>query len=428
MPGATRSFRETFAPLRNPNLALYLGGQTVSLVGTWMQATAQSWVVWELSHSTLDLGLVLMLGSLPLLLFGGIAGVWADRLDRRKLLVGTQMAAMLLAFLFAFLVQMQWIQLWHIFLLAFALGVTSALDMPAQTAFVGDLSGVEQVRHAAILNNMVHQVSRMAGPTLAGWVLGNLGVAPAIWINGATFVAVIGSLLVVRAHQARRPPEEHHRGELAEGLRFIAGEPRIQDLLLFTAFMTFFVFVTYQLLPPIVTDFLRLGPEALGLIGGASAAGGLVSSFLIVPVVLRIRRVGWMLAGGLAWIGVWLVLTSLSKRLWLWTVGTFLGGLGGPLVMANAGGLLQMLAPPEMRARVLSVWFMVGFGLQPLAALLAGYTGHLLGAVGAIRFNGVALIAGAAAILWLRPGLRRWEPARHEAAAGTQELKRAGSG
>src|SRR5262249_35057421 len=152
---------ESFTPLRLPNLRIYLIGQAISLLGTWMQVTAQGWLVWELSHSEVALGIVSMLGSLPLLLFGLWAGVWADRLDRRKVLIGTQAVAMILAFILAALVWTNTVQLWHVYVLSFLLGCVTALDFPAQQAFLGDLASMTNVRKAIILNAMIFQIGRM---------------------------------------------------------------------------------------------------------------------------------------------------------------------------------------------------------------------------------------------------------------------------
>ncbi len=405
-----RSFGDIFSPLRNRNLSIYLSGQVISLFGTFMQATAQSWVVWQISHSTQALGLVAMLGSLPLLVLGAFAGVWADRLERRKLLVGTQVVSMLLAFIFAFLLLTGWIQLWHIYLLSAALGCVSALDMPAQSAFVGDLSGVGQVRKAVVLNNMVVQTSRMVGPALAGWVLGAFGAAPAFWLNGASFLAAIASLLAVRAQQVRRPAGGQKQGEMREAFRFIANEPRIQDLLVMSFLLTFLGYAAAQLLPAIVTDTLHAGPEALGLIMGASGAGALASAFLVVPLVQRAQRPGRVIAGALIWMGAWFSLAVVARTTPLWAAGMFFGSLASPVVNTTCNGLIQETAPANMKARLISIWMMVSFGMLPFGYLLVGYTGQLLGATGAILLNGVILMLGAAGLLTLRAGLRRWQP------------------
>src|SRR2546426_6903322 len=214
MPKIATRFLDSFLPLRNWNLRVYLSGQAISLIGTWMQVTAQAWVVWSLTHSTTALGLVAMLGTLPILLLGPWTGVWAAALDRSRVLVATQMGAMVLAATLAVLVQTGAIQVWHVYIFATLLGIVTALDMPAQQAFIGDLSGMEQVRQAVVINNMLFQVSRMLGPALAGLVVAQLGAAPAFWLNGVSFLAVIGRLLMVRADQVRRS------GAAGRGRRF----------------------------------------------------------------------------------------------------------------------------------------------------------------------------------------------------------------
>src|SRR5947207_6897342 len=141
-----RTVRGNFAPLHYPNFRLYLGGQAISLIGTWLQVTAQSWIVWQLTHSETALGIVGMLNGLPILFLSAYAGVWIDRLDRRKLLIGTQIVSMLLAFILAFLTQTNLVQIWHVYLLSLLLGIANALDLPAQQAFLGDLAGMVDIQ------------------------------------------------------------------------------------------------------------------------------------------------------------------------------------------------------------------------------------------------------------------------------------------
>lgn len=413
-----RMLLETFTPLRIKNLRIYLTGQSVSLLGTWMQATAQSWVVWQLTHSTAALGTVAMFSSLPLLLLSPWAGVWAERLDRRKVLVATQSVAMGLAFTLAILVQTDTVQLWHVYLLAVLLGCVNALDLPAQQAFIGDLSGMDQVRKAVVVNAMINQVSRMLGPALAGWVIGAIGLAPAFYINGLTFIAVIASLMAVSSSQKRKEAHGRPLHEFAEGIRHIRAERRIQDLMLFTAVATLFGMANMQIMPAFATDVLHGGPEVLGLLMGASGAGALTSALLVVPLVQRIRLTGWMLTGVLAWIGSWFIIFSLSTWFSLSLAGMYFTGMGLPIIMTTCNGLLQSLAPPNMRARLISTWIMIGFGMQPLASLLVGYGAHLFGAPGAVRINGIIMLTGAALLIVTRPELRGWEAQIHASPAG----------
>ncbi len=234
-----QAFRDSFSPLRNLNLRYYLSGQAVSLIGTWLQMTAQGWVVWEISHSTVALGITGMLGTLPILLFGPWAGVLADRLDRRKVLVGTQTVAMLLAFALAVLTQLHLVQLWHVYVLSAVLGIVTALDFPSQQAFIGDMAGMGEVRRAVVLNAMIVQVSRTLGPALAGFIIGALGAASAFWLNGVSFLVVIGSLLMVRSSQVRKFGKADPLREFWEGLRFIGSQARLVDLILFVVVQTF---------------------------------------------------------------------------------------------------------------------------------------------------------------------------------------------
>ncbi len=170
---AIHTFRQSFSPLRSVNFRLYLGGQAVSLIGTWLHWTAQGLVVYRLGHgAAAPLGLVGMLGTLPILILSPWTGAWADRLDRRRLLICTQVAALLLAFVLAFLTQTGLVQLWHVYVLAALLGVVTAFDLPAQQAFLGDLTGMAEVRQAVTLNAMVLQASRMLGPALASFAAG----------------------------------------------------------------------------------------------------------------------------------------------------------------------------------------------------------------------------------------------------------------
>ena len=193
MPKIAFRFLDSFLPLRNWNLSVYLSGQAISLIGTWMQVTAQAWVVWSLTHSTAALGVVAMLGTLPILLLGPWTGVWADTLDRRRLLIVSQTSAMVLAITLALLVQTGVIQVWHVYVLATLLGIVTALDMPTQQAFIGDLSGMEQLRQAVVINNMLFQVSRMIGPALAGLVVARLGAA----VSDRSWTAPVGTTVGV---------------------------------------------------------------------------------------------------------------------------------------------------------------------------------------------------------------------------------------
>ena len=420
-----RTLSDSLAPLRDRNIRTYLGGQAVSVIGFWMQQTAQSWVVWQLSGSGTALGFTAMLTGLPLLLLGPWMGVYADRWDRRKVLLATQTAAMALAFVFALLIQFGLVALWHVFVLATLLGIVTALDFPATQALIGDLAGMGRVRQAIILNASVFQVSRMVGPALAGWAIGAVSVASAFWINGVTFLAVIGSLLVIRGNQVRRRSTGRPLDEFREGLAFLRGERRAQDLLVFTMIVTFFGISSIIIIPAVVGVVFPSDPRAeastLGFLLASSGAGALVGTLLVTPLAQRARRTGVMLAAASAWSGVWLVLLSFSHALLTSAVAIFLVSVAIPVVLTTANGLLQLLAPPDMRARLLAILVMFSFGAQPIAAILIGVAADLFTPLGALLLNGILTVSCTAALLLLRSGLLTWEARPGETAADPSE-------
>lgn len=419
-----QSFTQGFSPLKMRNFRIYLSGQVVSLVGTWLQVTAQGWVVWELSHSEAALGIVSMLATLPLLLLGPWAGVLADRTDRRRLLIFTQTGAMVLAFVLALLTGLQVIRLWHVYVLALSLGIMTSLDLPAQQAFLGDLSGMGQVRKAVNMNAMALQVSRIIGPALAGFIVARLGAPLAFGLNGISFLAVIVSLLLVRSHQVRSPNRASALNQLRDGLRYVGSQPHLQDLILFVVLVTFFALSCINILPAFASDVLGGGADTLGFLLSASGAGALVGTIFIVPTIQSSRRFGLALSAAVIWIGVWFLVFSFTQQLPLSMLALFLGNLGAPAVIATSLGMAQFMAPIEMRARLISLLTMVSFGMQPLASLLIGFSAETLGTALAIRLNGLFLVVVMLLVTLLRKGLRGWQlsPLQPELVAGSSRL------
>jgi MFS family permease len=402
------TLRASFTPLRLPNLRTYLIGQAISLLGTWMQITAQGWLVWELSHSEVALGIVSMLGSLPLLIFGLWAGVWTDRFDRRKILIGTQAAAMILAFVLAVLVWTQTVQLWHVYVLSFLLGCVGALDFPAQQAFLGDLSGMTSVRKAIVLNAMIFQIGRMVGPALAGFVVGVIGAAMAFFLNGISFIAVIISLLIVRSHQVRLPGGGNQLRAVVDGLRFIKREPRLQELIMFATLVTFFGISLLSFFPALAADVLHGDAQTLGILLASSGAGAFIGATIVAPLAQTARRIGRVLSLAAIWVGVWWIAVSFSRVLPVTMLCIFFVSIAMPTIMTTVNGLLQVMAPAKMRGRLLSAYILVSFGIQPIAALIIGFFASRLGIANAILIDGIAIISGAAAMLIFRPALRSW--------------------
>lgn len=406
---ALHTFSRTFTPLNIRNLRIYFGGQAISLLGTWMQSTAQAWVVWEISHSTLDLGVNAMLGMLPFLLLGPWLSVWADRLDRRRLLIGTQIGSMILAAILALLVQSGTVQLWHVHLLALLLGIVNALDMPTQQAFIGELSGREQVREAIVLNVMIVQVSRMVGPAFAGWVIGALGVTLTFWLNALSFVAVIASLLVIKGKPTLpRTATGSPLNDFREGVRFIMSEPRLQDMMLFVALIAVLFISAAQILPAFASDILHGQAETLGWLLGSSGVGALIGTLIVVPIAQRLARPGLVVGIALILTGFWMAIFAVSTNFYVAIATMAMASLVASVVITVPAGVMQLMTPPALWARVVSVRLMFSFGLVPIASLFVGFTAHYLGTSDAILLNSILMVVGAVGILLRRPALRQW--------------------
>jgi MFS family permease len=430
MTGATR-FGQMYAPLRVANYRNFLIGQTISTMGSLIQMTAQSWVVYELTRSSAALGTIAMLGSLPLLLVSPYAGTLADRVDRRKLLYVTQAALAALAATLAILVQTGTVQLWHLYALAVVTGIVTALDGPALQAFAADLTGPALVRQAVSLNMMGFQVSRMVGPSVAGLLVGYYGSATAFWVNAASFLAVILALLrvkfnadgtgVPRARRAGQAP-----GTTMDAVRHVLRNPTVVNFYLYPLLYMLGGATTMTLYPVYVGDTLHRDARALGTIIGAWGAGNLATSFLILPLVQNVRRTGILSAFLLVWFGAMLALLrvialpaamatieSFGGRFGIpdpivvaASIVTFLSGITGPIVLSMASGLQQAMAPPDMRARLAALGTTITFGSQPVVNLAVGYTGEAFGAPTALLINAGILTGLVALLVALRPSVR----------------------
>ena len=402
-------FKDVFSPLKNRNLRLFWTGQSISLIGIWMQQIAQSWVVWELTKSTVDLGTVAMLGLLPFMFLAPFSGSLADRTDRRKLLIYTQLAAMLLAFILAYLVFTNLVQIWHIYVLALLLGIVNAFDVTANFAFISDLAGAE-IRKAVVINNMIFQISRMLGPAIGGVVVGAFGAALAFFVNGITFLAVIASLLVITTHQQIKKGQDGNSfSQFREAVGFVKNNSLIFGMVTLMAIVTFFVIPVMFILPAFVGQVLQGDAAVLGILMAASGAGALVGSLFIAPLAQQVRKTGLMLAVSVAWTAAWLIMFSFSSQLQLAMIAMFFTSLLMPVIFTTTSGLTQLMAPPHMRARMVAITMMVSFGAQPIASLLLGYSADILNIQTALMLNGIAMLAATSLLFLIRPDMRSWE-------------------
>ncbi|MDR1902690.1 MAG: MFS transporter [Treponema sp.] len=405
-----RVFIETVAPLKKRNVSLFLGGQVVSQFGSMLQGTALSWVVWEFSKSTEALGITNMLHYLPYLLFGPFAGVLADRLSRRGILLGLQAAEMALALLFAFLLQADSVSLWHIYLFSFLSGCILGIDSPVGAAYLGDLAGKKRVREAVALNNVILQAARTAAPAAAGILLAAVNSSRIFFINGAASLFIFAALLMISFRPLKNPLSAAGGEKFIDALRFIKGRAQIQDLIIASMCITFFSGGVSNLVPAVVTERLHAGPEALGFITAAFGAGPLIGAILIVPFFQKIKKPGTALLLSLAWMGAWFAAAAFSGSVWLWIVGMFAANLSNPAVLVIAAGLIQFLTPEQMYGRVMGIWMMLTFGMMPFGPLVSGFLSSGVGIAPAILIFAFTLILAAALMALFRGDFRRWLP------------------
>ena len=404
---------EHAVPVHKRAFAIFAGGQAISMLGTFAQTTALSYVVYQLTQSTTLLGLVNALAFVPLLLLGPLAGAWSDRMDRRQLLLISQCVAAGLAAVMALLLQFDMLQVWHILILTLLLGVVNALDLPAQSAIVGDIVGTAEVRKAASIMAMVQQIGRMAGPALAGFLLARVSQASAFWLNAASFAPVILSLLIIRTQQIRQPTTGRSLAQdFGEGLRFVGSQPRMVDLFLLTIMTVLFGFIGPTLWPAFVANTLKAGPDTLGLLTSATGVGALIAAVLLVPWSMkRVQHPGRMLVILLVGIGLMQMANGLSRQVWVSFVVIMFSAVGVAGTLITIGGLLQQMSPPPMRGRIMTLFQMASWGMQLPGALIAGLNGSLFGAANAIVLSGLMLLMGVTAMLILRPAVRHWVPA-----------------
>lgn len=402
-------FSQTFAAFRHRNYRLWFIGQLISLVGTWMQTTAQGYLVFQLTHSPMYLGYVGFAAGVPSWLFMLYGGVIADRIPRRRLLIITQSVMMLLAFVLAGLTFTNLVRPWHIVLLALALGVVNAFDAPARQSFVFEMVGREDLANAIALNSSMFNLATVVGPAVSGLVYALVGPAWCFTINGLTFLGVIIALLLMHLQPFVAPARTTAALEdLREGLGYIRDHLPIRTLIGVAAIISLFGMAFMTLIPAWAVSVLGGDETTNGWLLSARGLGAL-SGALMVAALGRINYKGRLLTIGLFVFPVMLLVFALVR--WLPLSLLALVGVGwGFMVLFNmANTLIQTIVPDELRGRVVSVYTLSFFGLMPLGALLAGGVAEVIGEPLTLILS--ALISlGFAIFLWLRvPALRRLE-------------------
>ena len=394
-------WQRTFAALRHRNYRLWFQGQLVSMVGTWMQITAQGFLVFQLTHSTAYLGYVGFAAGVPSLLFMLFGGVIADRVARRKLLVITQSTMMLLAFILAALSFAQLVQPWHIILLALALGTANAFDAPAAQAFVRELVDRQDLTNAIALNATLFNLATVVGPTVAGLTYAAVGPAWCFTLNGLSFIAMIVALLRMRLPVHTVPPRTQSAlAQLQEGVRYTLAQPLLRTLIAVPAVAALFGTAYATLLPAWAVEVLGGDAATNGLLQSARGAGSLLGALMIAAVGYAGWRGRWLTIGTFVYPRV-LLLFAAVRTVPLSVVVLIGVGWGGMLVFNMANTLVQSHVSDELRGRVMSIYSLTFFGGMPLGALWSGALGHVIGAPLTIVV-GALIVLGFAVLLWVR--------------------------
>ena len=399
-------WQRTFAALRHANYRWWFGGQLVSLVGTWMQITAQGFLVFELTRSTVYLGYVGFASGAPSLLLMLFGGVIADRIARRRLLVITQSTMMILALILAALTYTQLVQPWHIVVLALLLGTVNAFDAPAAQAFVRELVDRQDLPNAIALNATLFNLATVVGPTVAGLTYAAFGAAWCFALNGLSYVAVIAALLMMRLPEHTPAPRVHSALALVrEGVRYTLASPLLRTLMAIPAVAVLFVAIYQTLLPAWAVDVLGGNATTNGLLQSARGLGSLLGALMIAALSQGARRGRW-LAVGMVWYPALVLIFAFVRVLPLSAVALVGVGWGGMVLYNSANTLLQLNVSDELRGRVMSIYSLIMFGGMPIGALWAGTLAQLIGAPQTLMLSAVIALVFAV-VFWLRvPQLR----------------------
>jgi MFS family permease len=405
--GNAISLRQTFAALGHANYRLWFAGQLVSLMGTWMQTTAQGFLVYQLTHSAAYLGYVGFAAGVPTWLFTLYGGVIADRMPRRTLLVITQTAMMALAFLLAALTFTGLVRPWHIVLLALLLGVANAFDAPTRQAFVVEMVDRQNLTNAIALNATMFNAATAVGPAVAGVTYAVLGPAWCFTINGLSFFAVIAALLRMRLQSttlARRTLSMI--AELRAGLAYVAADTNILWLMGGLGAFSLIGLGMTALMPAWAVEILHGDAATNGWLLSARGIGSLIAGLLVASMG-RFRGKGrWVTIGGFV-TALLLFVFAVTDRLPLALLALAGVGWGFMIVVSLTNALIQIQVPDELRGRVMGIYTLVFFGLMPVGSLLAGVTATRIGEAATVGV-GALILLGFAAWVWLRrPELRR---------------------
>jgi len=382
--------RRTFSALSIPNFRRYFLGQSISLVGTWMQTVAQSWLVFTITHSSTALGGVIALQTLPVLLLGAYAGVIADRVDKRKLMIVLQSLMAVQALVLGVLAVTHVVRFWEVCVLAVVLGLNNTFENPSRQSFVLEMVGAEQVRNAVSLNSTMVNAARAVGPAVAGLLIATVGEGVCFLVNAASFVAVVYSLVTMdRELLQPSPPAGRAKGQVRDGFRYVARTPRLLVPLVMMAIVGTLAYEFQVVLPVVAKGTFHGGAEAYGFMTAAMGIGAVMGGLVTAARGKTGLRPFTIAAAAL---GLAIALAAFSPVLAVELVALAMVGYASVSFLATGNTTLQLETEPSMRGRVMSLWAVAFLGTTPIG-------GPLLGWIIAETNGRVGLAVGAASCL-----------------------------
>jgi MFS family permease len=388
-------FHDTIRSLKYRNFQLFFSGQLISLVGTWMDTVAEAWLVYRLTGSSLLLGTVTFAGQIPVLLAAPVAGMVADRFNRRKVVIVTQTASMIFAGILAFLTITKRVTVGEVIALAALMGIVNAFDIPARQSFLVEMVGREDLMNAIALNSSMFNAARIIGPSVAGILVASVGEGWCFFANSVSYIAVIAGLLLMKIPPSRRREEKVSPFEhIKEGFRFVRDSVPIRTLMLLIGLVSLVAMPYAVLMPVFAAKILHGNARTLGILMTSAGVGALAGA-LVLAARRGVDGLGRVIAIACGSFGTALICFSFSRE---WLVSSILLIPVGFSVMTQMGStntLIQAMVPDRLRGRTMAVYSMMFMGMAPIGALLSGALADHIGAPKTVAIGGVAAILGA---------------------------------
>jgi MFS family permease len=408
-----------FRALKHRNFQLFIVGQLVSLVGTWMQTTAQLWLVYDLTHSPALLGIFGFANQIPMLVLASVGGYVGDRYSRHRGVIATQTISMLLAFILAGLTLTHHIHEWSLITITFLVGIVNAFDVPIRQAFFVEMVGKEDLPNAIALNSSIFNGARVVGPAIAGFAIAWIGEGWCFFLNGLSFFAVILALMAMRIKTyERKPSTESPLQSLLEGFRFAMKDRPIRSALLLLSMLSLLGLQYSVFMPIFANDILHSGARGLGLLMSAAGVGAVLGALQFAARTSYKGLAKWIATMSII-CACGLIVFSQSHVFWLSAAVLFVVGFAATSQMAATNTTVQNRVPDELRGRVMAVYATMFMGVQPLGALLAGGTAKRIGAPSTLAiFGSMCLIGSLVFAAWVVMRLRAAEAAQVQAGLG----------